>query len=70
MLIIVEPLNSQGAGALSEAPYLRLQAQRARRLAREICDDEISAKLIAFADELDARAAELDAQEEPKGEAC
>ena len=55
---------------MSEAPYLRLQARRARRLAREISDEEISAKLIAFADELEARAAQLDAQEEPKGEAC
>jgi hypothetical protein len=44
-----------------EAPdSLRQQAARARRLANSSSDDRASRALIAFAEELEARAAELE----------
>ena len=55
---------------MSEAPYLRVQAQRCRRLARQIDNQDVAKRLLDYADELEARAAALEAEQTLKGEAC
>jgi len=55
---------------LSEASYLRLQAQRCRRLARGIPNREVVKTLLDYAAELEARAAALEAERDPNDKAC
>jgi hypothetical protein len=51
---------------MEEAKFLRHQAQRCRRLAQAITDEQAVAALEKMAAEFDARAAALDAKQPPE----
>ncbi|MDE2228556.1 MAG: hypothetical protein KGL11_05890 [Alphaproteobacteria bacterium] len=55
---------------MSQAAYLRLQAARCRRLAHAIAVPDVVATLLEMAKEFDERAAKLEAEQEPDGDAA
>ena len=54
--------NERSSTHPPSAAELRTVAARARRLAREILDQQTEAELTAFAEEMEARAAALEAR--------